>query len=79
MVGADSTNLCPYVMLPYLFNRFFGGWGRGGHFNHKKKQDYKKKIKVTMKDIAIKGFSIERLNPILGRPPILNNDWMRFF
>ena len=44
MVGADSTNLCPYVMLPYLFNRFFwGGGGGGGHFYNKKKKNYKKK------------------------------------
>ena len=28
---------------------------------------------LQMKNIAIKGFSIEQLNPILVRPPILKN------
>ena len=58
--------------LSYLIGFFL-------YFNRKKKQDLKRKnrsdnerITYKGKNIAVKGLSIGRLNPILGRTPILN-------
>ena len=64
-----SYLICCLTYLPVLFFLYF---------NHKKKQDYKKeksdneRITYKGKNIAVKGLSIGRLNPILGRTPILN-------
>ena len=69
MVGADITNLCSYVMLPYLFNCFFFG-GRGGILIIKGNNIIKRKSKCNNERITKEKYCYKRLFHRTDKPHI---------